>query len=287
MQVSHKHGSSLDVKYTFAARFQLLDGSCINGGDGGLGGARDGACLGHTVAAALSVTVERNSAVFGVDGAVMTKKKVTAHKSASALHALKWPLLGVYFKVSNSLGEGRVSAPVFVKKKRREEEQQKEGGTRKNGVHLRERSWRLRCSLLLKARLQNWHLYFLSGAAAGFRAAGVAAAAGAGGAAVGITATLAPGMFVGCYCCCCVSVWCDCKYPYLPSRMVKFVKLGEIALVSVQNFPLSVLFFALNFGKINGPFAYVLADGGDGVGDVGIDSDEDDGRQQQRQRVTG
>ena len=28
---------------------------------------------------------------------------------------------------------------------------------------LRERSWRLRCSLLLKARLQNWHLYFFSG----------------------------------------------------------------------------------------------------------------------------
>lgn len=29
---------------------------------------------------------------------------------------------------------------------------------------LRERSCRLRCSLLLKARLQNWHLYFFSGA---------------------------------------------------------------------------------------------------------------------------
>jgi len=28
----------------------------------------------------------------------------------------------------------------------------------------RDRSWRLRCSLLLKARLQNWHLYFFSGA---------------------------------------------------------------------------------------------------------------------------
>ena len=30
--------------------------------------------------------------------------------------------------------------------------------------HLRERSCLLRCSLLLKARLQNWHLYFFSGA---------------------------------------------------------------------------------------------------------------------------
>jgi hypothetical protein len=30
--------------------------------------------------------------------------------------------------------------------------------------NLRERSCLLRCSLLLKARLQNWHLYFFSGA---------------------------------------------------------------------------------------------------------------------------
>ena len=29
---------------------------------------------------------------------------------------------------------------------------------------LRDRSCRLRCSLRLKARLQNWHLYFFSGA---------------------------------------------------------------------------------------------------------------------------
>lgn len=30
--------------------------------------------------------------------------------------------------------------------------------------NLRDLSCRLRCSLLLKARLQNWHLYFFSGA---------------------------------------------------------------------------------------------------------------------------
>jgi hypothetical protein len=30
--------------------------------------------------------------------------------------------------------------------------------------HLRDRSCLLRCSLRLKARLQNWHLYFFSGA---------------------------------------------------------------------------------------------------------------------------
>lgn len=32
------------------------------------------------------------------------------------------------------------------------------------GIDLRERSCLLRCSLRLKARLQNWHLYFFSGA---------------------------------------------------------------------------------------------------------------------------
>jgi len=52
-----------------------------------------------------------------------------------------------------------------------------------------ERSCRLRCSLLLKALLQNWHLYFLSGAREAFREAGVDVAD------VGMTATLAPGMF--------------------------------------------------------------------------------------------
>lgn len=37
--------------------------------------------------------------------------------------------------------------------------------TRQGSIQiLRERSWRLRCSLLLNARLQNWHLYFFSGA---------------------------------------------------------------------------------------------------------------------------
>lgn len=36
--------------------------------------------------------------------------------------------------------------------------------TYEGGSDLRERSCLLRCSLRLKARLQNWHLYFFSGA---------------------------------------------------------------------------------------------------------------------------
>jgi len=54
--------------------------------------------------------------------------------------------------------------------------------------HIRDRSCLLRCSLLLKARLQNWHLYFLSGAEEALRGAGVDAAEG------GMTATLAAGI---------------------------------------------------------------------------------------------
>ena len=67
------------------------------------------------------------------------------------------------------------------------------------GIYVRDRSCLLRCSDLLKARWQNWHLYFRSGAAReGFREAGVDAAsvavAGAGAGAGGRTARLAPGI---------------------------------------------------------------------------------------------
>ena len=55
---------------------------------------------------------------------------------------------------------------------------------------LRDRSCLLRCSLLLKARLQNWHLYFLSGTSEVFREAGVDAADD------GMAATLAPGILL-------------------------------------------------------------------------------------------
>lgn len=48
-------------------------------------------------------------------------------------------------------------------------------------IDLRERSCLLRCSLRLKARLQNWHLYFFSGAEV-FLAGELLAAPGAEGA---------------------------------------------------------------------------------------------------------
>lgn len=63
-----------------------------------------------------------------------------------------------------------------------------EGKERGSGHNLRERSCLLRCSLLLKALLQNWHLYLRSGASEALREAGVDEAD------VGRTATLAPGI---------------------------------------------------------------------------------------------
>lgn len=65
--------------------------------------------------------------------------------------------------------------------------------------HLRDRSCRLRCSLLLNARLQNWHLYFLSGASEAFREAGVDEAE-----VVGRASTLAPGMLIDVSRCSCL-----------------------------------------------------------------------------------
>lgn len=59
-------------------------------------------------------------------------------------------------------------------------------------MHIRDRSCLLLCSLLLKAREQYWHLYFLSGASEVFREAGVGDAAAAGSA--DTAGTLAPGI---------------------------------------------------------------------------------------------
>lgn len=55
-------------------------------------------------------------------------------------------------------------------------------------LYVRDLSCRLRCSLLLKALWQNWHLYLRSGAIAAFRDAGAEDAGG------GRTETFAPGI---------------------------------------------------------------------------------------------
>lgn len=79
---------------------------------------------------------------------------------------------------------------------RDDKHQQHRGGRRdgqrstreEGGENARDRSWRLRCSLLLKALLQNWHLYLRSAGSWAFREVGVDDADG------GRTATLAPGI---------------------------------------------------------------------------------------------
>lgn len=64
----------------------------------------------------------------------------------------------------------------------------RDGERGENIGNVRDLSCLLRCSLLLKALLQNWHLYFRSGTREAFREAGVEEAE------VGRTATLAPGI---------------------------------------------------------------------------------------------
>ena len=76
----------------------------------------------------------------------MAEKEISAHKGTSTFQALEGSFLCIcrQLELAEFLG-------VCV------------GGV--SLAHdLRERSCRLRCSLLLKARLQNWHLYFFSGA---------------------------------------------------------------------------------------------------------------------------
>jgi hypothetical protein len=169
MEVSNKHGGRLDIKNAVAASFDLLKGRGIDG-EGRLGRAASGSgSLGP--AATLAVAVQGNASVFGMDSTIVAEKKIAAHKGAAALHALERPLLGICIAKLAYIAEGGQATRV------------------KEEVNIRERSCLLLCSLLLKARLQNWHLYFLSGASEVFRVAGVDAAE------AGMTATLAPGIF--------------------------------------------------------------------------------------------
>ena len=114
--------------------------------------------------------MEGDAAIFGMDSTVMTEKKIASHKGAAALHALERALLGICDRGLACICRARNDDDDVGKS------------------NIRDRSCLLLCSLLLKARLQNWHLYFLSGASEAFRVAGFDAAED------GMTATLAPGI---------------------------------------------------------------------------------------------
>jgi hypothetical protein len=157
------------IEYAVGTGFELLESRGVDG-NRRLGGAADGpSSLGS--ATALAVAVERDASIFGMDSTVMAEEQIAPHKRAAAFHALERPLLGVCIW-------------WLAGDKARMAEGDQKGGD----IDVRDRSCLLLCSLLLKARLQNWHLYFLSGASEAFRGVGVDAAED------GTTATLAPGI---------------------------------------------------------------------------------------------
>lgn len=90
----------------------------------------------------------------------MAKEEISAHKCATTFEALEGPLFGIY--------KGRLSVQNAQQACNRRDRDRMAVCPNKGGLggieDLRDRSCRLRCSLRLKARLQNWHLYFFSGA---------------------------------------------------------------------------------------------------------------------------
>jgi hypothetical protein len=148
----------------------------------------------------------------------MSEEKIASDKRASTLHAFERSLFGictmsVKFRrlVYTILGGERVfplarscemgaTGKLFHAERRSRKQRPLPlktiagGGVVAKGwfsLYIRERSCLLLCSLLLKALLQNWHLYLRSGARDAFRDEGVEAAGG------GRTATLAPGILMG------------------------------------------------------------------------------------------
>lgn len=93
VEVGHQHGGGLHLLVHDIVVFDVLEGGGRIEGRGGLGGAGVGGLVGG---AALLLAGQRRAAVFGVDGAVVAKQQVAAHKGAAALEALEGPLFGIW-----------------------------------------------------------------------------------------------------------------------------------------------------------------------------------------------
>lgn len=74
----------------------------------------------------------------------MSEEKVSSNKGTSALCAFERPLFGICYNTLLAPHRAREKLATLL--------------------YVRDLSCRLRCSLLEKALLQNWHLYFFSGA---------------------------------------------------------------------------------------------------------------------------
>lgn len=92
VEVSNKHGRSFNIENTLAAGFELLQCRTIEG-KRRLRRTCDGLGLGTT--STLPVAVERNSAIFCVNGSVVSQEQIASDESAATLHALERSLLGM------------------------------------------------------------------------------------------------------------------------------------------------------------------------------------------------
>jgi hypothetical protein len=84
-----------------------------------------------------------------MNGAIVTEEEVSSNEGASTLGALERSFFGICKAISFSLHFPASRACA---------------NARHFSLYLRDLSCLLRCSLLENARLQNWHLYFFSGA---------------------------------------------------------------------------------------------------------------------------
>ena len=170
VEVGHQHGGSIEVLVLVHGVVVGFDALERRGAFNRrrLRGPGVGSLVGRP---SLLLAGQRRAAILCVDGAVVAQEEVATHKGAAALEALE----GALFRVCS---EGQLATPfsLFPAARPRREcpasvnsypapNNASSIATLGGGLDdLRERSWRLRCSLLLKARLQNWHLYFFSGA---------------------------------------------------------------------------------------------------------------------------
>lgn len=150
LEVGHQHGRRLDVNHPVAACFYLLQRRCVD---------RNG-CLRWPSAvcalrccSSLDFAVQWDAAILRVDGAVVTQKQITPDECAPTFEAFERSFFGVYIDRRDAVSH---LAPPLSRAR--------QAPPQEKTMYLRDLSCRLRCSLLLNARLQNWHLYFFSGA---------------------------------------------------------------------------------------------------------------------------
>jgi hypothetical protein len=116
VQIRHEHSGRLDIENSFAAGLDLLDGRCIEV-DGRLGWPANRPGLGAASRTTLAIAMQRNSAIFGMDGPVVPKQQIAANEGAAAFQAFEGTLFGVGALMSASMltpAESTIAELAFV-----------------------------------------------------------------------------------------------------------------------------------------------------------------------------